>query len=95
MSTLLVDKQGSTNSQTSTASWVNVTDLSEAKTPSSATVTLLMIATVPITQPTGDQMVSFRFAIDGTREGPQLTAFSDSTLEGCGRSLCFPGPSPF
>jgi len=89
VSDLLVDVQGSTNSQTSTASWVDVTDLVDTQTVSSASVTLLMIATVPITQASGDQTVSFRFAIDGTQEGPELPTFSDSTLEGCGRSLCW------
>jgi len=38
---------------------------------------LLLMASVPIEQPSGDRGAEFRFAVDGVREGPFPTIFAD------------------
>ena len=87
MSELLVDKTSS-ETQTTTDSWVDVVGLSETVDVNSTSDVLLMTATVNIFQDdTADETIAIRFAVDDVQEGPELTMFKDNTNEGCGNSI--------
>ena len=48
----------------------------------SAASVILLTAAVPLDFPSGDRTAEFRFAVDGTREGPFVTCFSDELAHG-------------
>ncbi len=91
MSSILVNTQAS-DQQDSGASWAPVPGLGAASiTVESASDVILLIATIPsiMAGGTSDRAAWFRFAIDGTREGPEGQAKYDNANEACGMSLCY------
>jgi hypothetical protein len=68
-----------------TGSWANVANLSASPTVTAGSL-LMFIATVnPVTR--ADDAGDFRFAIDGARNGPLMSAQTDATGEGDGVCL--------
>ncbi len=77
---LIVDVSA-TDTDTSSATFADVSGLSATVTPNAGSV-LLMLAGVTIDDPTNtDQSANFRFAIDGTRDGPFSMSQADNTDE--------------
>ncbi len=90
MSDILVNKVSS-SAQTSTDSWVDVTDLVQSSvTVDSTDDVLLLIATISIDQSnSNDDCITLRFAVDDVREGPEIAMFKDETNGGCGAAICW------
>ncbi len=70
----------------SPAVWANMTDLSDTQTPSAGSV-LIFNMTTQLDSESGDSANEFRFAVDGTRAGPQLSDQNDSVDEINGVSM--------
>lgn len=87
MSSILVDITSQT-ADTPSAGFTEVTDLVDTVVVPSGGVVLIM-AVVPLDLNASDEAADFRFAIDDVLDGPEVTAFKDTTNEGCGVALCF------
>ncbi len=70
----------------SPAAWANMTDLSDTQTPSAGSV-LIFNMTVQLESGGADSANDFRFAVDGTRDGPQLSDRNDAVDELNGVSM--------
>jgi hypothetical protein len=85
MATILANVEA-TSSQFTPASWADVLALTSGPVTVASTASIIiLIATVPIrsdvTAEIFDKTPEFRFAVDGVREGPQITAFKDQVDE--------------
>ncbi len=70
-------------SQSSPATWADMTSMTGTYTPASADSINIMACNPVIALEAGDKAADCRFADDGSREGPLLTAmFTDNTNEG-------------
>ena len=78
-----------TTDDTSSGSFTDVANLTSGSVTVAGTGSiLLMTATIPIAMES-DRTAEYQFAIDGSREGPVCTTFTDATDEGCGVSLTY------
>jgi len=91
LSSLLVDLNNVTDADTSEAGYTDVVGLSQASvTVSSASNVILMMAVVPLKlDASGDEGATFRFTLDGTLVGPEVSSFRDDTDKGCGTTICW------
>ena len=90
MSDLLVNLT-SQSADASTGTWADVDGMAQASVVvGSASSVVLLIATIPFDHGgTGDEVAAIRFAIDDTREGPEITVFKDGSGDACGGALCW------
>lgn len=82
---ILVDQE-TVAANASPAAWANMTNLSDTQTPSAGSV-LIFNMTVQLDSETGDSANEFRFAVDGTRDGPHLSDANDAVDEIDGVSM--------
>lgn len=78
---ILVDKL-TTVSNASPVAYANVTNLSDTQTPTLGSI-LLFLATTQLSDTGTDKANDFRFAIDGTRAGPEMSDSNDNTTGEC------------
>ncbi len=81
--TLLIDTS-STATQSSTASWVNLTDLAATVTPASGSLLMFLFDASSAIAAGGDVLAEYRFILDGTQDGPYGYASVDGSDEGSG-----------
>ncbi len=84
---LLVDLE-TVAADASPATWANMASLSATETPGAGSV-LIFNMTVQLDSESGDSANEFRFAVDGTRDGPHLTDKNDSVDEIDGVSMAW------
>ena len=82
----LVNKS-SVAADTSPATYANIVDLSDTQTPADGSLLLFIFGMTQLFG--GDHTAKYQFAIDGTREGPEGTQFSDSSTEGNSLSMAY------
>lgn len=83
---LLIDKQ-SVAANSSTGSFVNMTDLSATVTPASGSLLLFLFNAFPDAGAAGDKRAEFRFILDGTQDGPYGSCSIDDVNELDGVSM--------
>lgn len=85
MATILANVEA-TSSQVAPATFADVLALTSGSVSVASTSSIIiLLATVPLLSAPGsgifDATAEFRFAVDGVREGPQITAFRDQVDE--------------
>ena len=84
--TFLVNKS-SVAADTSPATYADIVDLSDTQTPADGSLLLFILGMTQLFD--SDVTAKYQFAIDGTREGPEGSQFSDSSVEGNSLSMAY------